>query len=231
MLLIHSAILIFFVTCFSGYPLHVQHQILERSLKQYGKNIWDQALVYSHFSLHDTSLLENPIKGHASFFDYCLSHATLVLAAAPLSMGLLTHACPPEWHPASVELKKACRLAADICNQNGVDLPTMAVLFALTNPQIPTTILGIGCIEEVKTAHSIALRCRDINSLSMSHSDILRHVLSEEEWKAMEMIRDPVGGPFAKVWKNGLYQWDGVQIAQDFWNLLPDQKTVPWQRH
>jgi Aldo/keto reductase family len=203
---------------------------LERSLEQYGKNIWDQSLVYSHYNLHDTSLLDDPIGRHVSFLDYCLMHRTLVLAAAPLSMGLLTHACPPEWHPASVELKEACLLAADICDQNGVHLPTIAIVFALTNPQIPTTILGMGRIEEVKTVHSIALRCRDINSLNISHNDILRRVLSNAERKALEMIRDPVKGPFAKVWKNGLHHWDGVQIAQDFWNLLPGRKVVHWQR-
>jgi Aldo/keto reductase family len=203
---------------------------LERSLQQYGKNIWDQSLVYSHYNLHDTSLLDDPIDGHPSYFDYCLEHQILVLAAAPLSMGLLTHASPPEWHPASVELKKACHLASDICDQNGVDLPTLAILFALTNPRIPTTILGMGCIEEAKTVHSIALRCRDIASLSWSRKEILDSVLSDAERKVLELIRDPVGGPFATVWQNDLYQWNGVQIARDFWELLPDQKVEHWQR-
>lgn len=203
---------------------------MERSLQLYGKNIWDQSLVYSHYNLHDTSLLDNPIDEHVSFLDYCLKHQALVVVAAPLSMGLLTRTSLPEWHPASVELKEACRLAADICDQNGVDLPTLAILFVLTNPQIPMTILGMGCIQDVKIVHTIALRCHDIKSLSLSHHDILRLVLTEAEMKALQVIRDPITGPFAAVWKNGSYQWDGVHIAQEFWKLLPDREVVHWQR-
>jgi hypothetical protein len=188
--------------------------------------------VYSHYNLHDTSLLDKPINVNLSFFDYSVKRHTLVSAAAPLSMGLLTRAGPPEWHPASDELRQACHLAADICDQNGVDISTIALLFALSNPKIATTVLGMSCIEEVKAVHTIALRCKNCKSFSLSHNEVLLKVLSEAERKALEIIRDPVSGPFAALWKNGLYQWDGIQIAQNFWKLQPEKRVVHWQsRH
>ena len=213
-----------------GYPLSVQHQILERSLQQYGKNIWDQALVYSHYNLHDTSLLHKPIHGNLSFLDYCRNRQVLVLSAAPLSMGLLTRAGPPEWHPASIELKEACQLAADICHRNDVDISTIALLFALTNPKIPTTVLGMSCIQEVKAVHAIALRCKDSNSLEFSHDEILRNVLSASEKKALDLIEDPISGPYSKLWRDGSYQWDGIHLAQEFWKLLLNRSVIQWQK-
>ncbi|GAX14232.1 hypothetical protein FisN_1Hh424 [Fistulifera solaris] len=32
----------------TGYPLHVQHLVLQRSMEQFGENIWDQSLTYCH---------------------------------------------------------------------------------------------------------------------------------------------------------------------------------------
>ena len=51
-----------------------------------------------------------------------------MMAAAPLSMGLLAHNPPTFWHPASDALKEACRDAANIAKKNGVDLPMLAIL-------------------------------------------------------------------------------------------------------
>jgi hypothetical protein len=198
-------------------------------LQEYKKNIWDQSLTYGHYNLHDTSLLTNPIGGHASFFDYCWKQEIVVLAAAPLSMGLLTCKGPPEWHPAPSELKQACHLATDICQQNGVDISTLALLFTLSNPQIPTTILGMCCIDEVKTVHSITVRLLEHIPSTLSHEEILRNVLSANERKALESIRDIIDGPFAALWNNGLYQWEGVQAAHDFWKLLPHVQVTNWQ--
>jgi Aldo/keto reductase family len=218
----------------TGYPLSVQHQILERSWIEYGRNIWDQSLSYSHFNLHDASLLQNPINDNgASFAQYCQQNKIMVLAAAPLSMGLLTNRGPPEWHPASLELKIACRNAVDLCHQHDVDISTLSLLFALSQQQIPTTILGMSTVEEVKAVHSIALRFVGIDTATgavVPQGTILNQILSTKEKRALDILRDPEHGPFADVWKSGFYQWDGIDIAHNFWKLVPEQQIVDWHK-
>lgn len=42
-------------------------------------------------------------------------------------MGLLTNNGPPEWHPASTELKELCKKAAKICREANVELGKLAM--------------------------------------------------------------------------------------------------------
>lgn len=151
----------------------------------------------------------------------------LLLAAAPLSMGLLTKRKPPQWHPASSELKEACAQAARICEKHGVNISTLALLVAMSNPKIPCTILGMRSVDEVKLNHSVALRFCGVKSTEQE--DILKEVLSNEERKVRELLQDPVDGPFASVWINGKYKWDGVEEARNFWKQLNDKRAVNWQ--
>ena len=210
----------------TGYPLEVQHQILQRSLEEFGRNIWDQSLTYGHYNLHDQSLIQSPISmaGAAddgatacSFANYCRDQNIALLAAAPLSMGLLTHRGPPAWHPASGELKQACARAAEICQQHHVNVSTLALLVALSHPgTIPCTVLGMGTVQEVKANHAVALRFAGLPDGLTSQDEILQRVLSANETKVWNLLRDPVNGPFASVWKNGTYKWDGVEQAHQF---------------
>lgn len=156
-----------------------------------------------------------------------------VLAAAPLSMGLLTNRGPPEWHPASPDLQLACRRAAEICQQHHVDISTLAILFALSNSKIPTTVVGMSTIEEVKAVHNIALRFLNVDTTSLipfSQNEMLQRILSTDERNVLDVLQDRVDGPFASVWLNGSYQWDGIAIAHEFWQLVPEQPVVDWQK-
>lgn len=215
----------------TGYPLTVQHQIMEASLKRFGVNLFDQSLTYCHFNLHDTSLLSRHLPGiETSFFDYCREQKTAVLVAAPLSMGLLTRQGPPQWHPASPELKEACRAASDLCDSYGIDISKLALLFALSNPHLPCTILGMKNVEEVKLARSIAHRFDDLDWLLMfTQERVLDKVLDDNEKECLRAIRDPVNGPFAEVWKSGLYRWNGVEESRVFWSQVENASTKPWQ--
>jgi len=229
----------------TGYPLEVQHQLFEVTLERFGDApIWDQALTYCHYSLHDTSLLTTHCFGPSktlSFAEYCEQQQGIpMLAAAPLGMGLLTKQGPPQsWHPASSELRGACRQAASICRDAGVDIATLAILFALSQPRIPCTILGIKNVEEVKFVQDVACRLVSIDddevlSTLMSQEDMLSKVLTSSEREALDKLRDPVDGPFASVWKNGKYQWDGVELARNFWDEVkatasPNLKVDKWQ--
>ena len=205
----------------TGYPLEVQHQILCQSMEKFGTNIWDQALVYSHFNLHDTSLVDSKWfrQQSLSFADYCRDNCITLITAAPLSMGLLTQLGPPLWHPAGEELQVACRHAAQICASHLVDLAHLALLFALSEPCLPCTILGMKSVAQVRTVQDVAARVTQATDTT-SQSTILDQILTQSEKAAYKLLRDREHGPFANVWKTGMYQWDGVQAANAFWKLL-----------
>jgi L-galactose dehydrogenase len=236
----------------TGYPLHVQRQILDRSLRVFQRNIWDQSLVYSHYNLHDTSLYyppASPRRGHrssdgesakggddvedSSFAAYCSSHKIRVMTAAPLSMGLLTKAGPPPWHPASDELKEACRAAAHICEGHGVDVSELAMLFALSHPSNFCTILGMKSVPQVQAAARAAARITSVllsqeNENAPCCDDTLWRVLTDTEREVYAALKNPVNGPFARVWKDGSYRWDGVRCARYFWKHEVGIDQEPW---
>jgi aryl-alcohol dehydrogenase-like predicted oxidoreductase len=66
-----------------------------------------------------------------------------VIKASPLSMGLLSSRGTPDWHPASTELKAACKPAADFCAQQGYPIEKLAIQFSTSlNPRIATTLFS-----------------------------------------------------------------------------------------
>jgi aryl-alcohol dehydrogenase-like predicted oxidoreductase len=213
----------------TGYPLAVQHQILVRSKETFGRNIWDQSLTYGHFNLFSTRLSE-PVG--SSFADYCHTEKISLQAAAPLALGLLSgRAAVPDWHPAPDELKEACRKATDVCRRHyAVEIVTLALIFAFSHPGIPCTVLGLKSGDEVRTAARVARRCAvaATDFPSKSHAEILRQILTAQEWKAFEFLRDSECGPFAAIWRKRLNRWDGVQQASDFWKKL-DIHLERWQ--
>lgn len=216
----------------TGYPLCVQYQILQRSLETHGPSIWDQSLVYGHFNMHDTSLFSRLLANNSngrSFFEFCDNQTMTLMAAAPLSMGLLTKDGPPEWHPATKALKDACREAASICSTYNVDIATLAIIKALSDPRIPCTLLGMKNVEQVKAAVEVAGRFRTVDRGTRDPKEILKHVLTKDESKVMEILEDPTSGPFAIVSTTGEYQWDGVQQAIDFWKTVDGVETEAWQ--
>ena len=239
----------------TGYPLQVQHEILCRVQEQYGgvggQVVFDQALTYGHYNMHDTSLFTQPIPtmdsendtnsdgGHdKSFYNYCHDQSLPLMAAAPLSMGLLTHSTPPFWHPASKELQDACQEAAQICKDHHVDFPTLATVFALScfskgagrdgerneflyHP-LPCTLIGMSTRKEVDNAVACAKRFSMENDVEGAS----RSIWTEGEEKVLSILQDEENGPFALVWKNNKYQWDGVREADKFWEQIPGGKEA-----
>ena len=57
---------------------------------------------------------------------------------------------PQAWHPASEDLKAACRKAAARAAERGVDLPTLAIKAAVQEPRIATSLVGFCRAEEVR---------------------------------------------------------------------------------
>jgi len=213
----------------TGYPLEVQHQILQATMKQYGANIWDLSLVYSHYNLHDTSLFTHRFIEGKSFAEYCGENAIVLLAAAPLSMGLLTHDEPPHWHPASAALKEACKKAASICESRGINISTIAIVVAMSNPTIPCTLLGMKDKHQVTLAVDAANRFCNVSENETDQTVILKQVLTADEHAAWLLLSDVKASPFSALWGNGQYRWDGVNEAQKFWKQIEGAKATHWQ--
>jgi L-galactose dehydrogenase len=118
----------------SGLPLKIYRDVIAQS-------DLDVILSYCHYTLQDDTLL--------SLIPELQAQDIGIINAAPLSMGLLSGAEPPSWHPASPELKAACARAAEHCRSRGMDLATLATQFAIANPDIATTLIGMGDTEQV----------------------------------------------------------------------------------
>ncbi|KAI8323052.1 Aldo/keto reductase, partial [Martensiomyces pterosporus] len=82
----------------SGYPLEVLLRIAE--IQQERSSPLDVVLSYCSYNLHCQRLAEYVPKLRAA-------GVKTVIAASPLSMGLLSSDTTPEWHPAKPELKAA----------------------------------------------------------------------------------------------------------------------------
>ena len=50
------------------------------------------------------------------FYLYFLKRTDVgIINGSPISMGLLTNRGPPAWHPATQEIREACKQAAEYC--------------------------------------------------------------------------------------------------------------------
>ncbi len=102
----------------------------------------DTILSYCRYELNDSSLEE--------LIPYLKKRQVGIINASPLGMGLLTERGTPAWHPASDELKKTCARAAVHCRSKGVDIAQLAMQFALSNPNLATTLVGTANPENLR---------------------------------------------------------------------------------
>ena len=77
----------------TGLPLGIFTYVLDRV----PPGTVDVILSYCHYCINDSTLED--------MIPYLKSKGVGIINAAPLAMGLLTESGPPEWHPASPELK------------------------------------------------------------------------------------------------------------------------------
>ncbi|PWN26511.1 Aldo/keto reductase [Jaminaea rosea] len=154
----------------SGYPLPVLLRLVRLVAAKYPKSGGlDVVLSYSNHTLHSDILTPylDLFKGSTP------TGGPIVFNASPFSMGLLTDAGPPGWHPAREELKEACREAGRrIRGQEGeATLAKTALLYGIrgaeTSAKQPTpdggadeglsgvrlrTLLGMSSPEQVQDA-------------------------------------------------------------------------------
>ncbi|HLH81078.1 MAG TPA: aldo/keto reductase [Chthonomonas sp.] len=112
----------------TGYPLYIFRYVLPRAKV-------DTVLSYCRYTLCNTDL--------ESLLPWFQEQKLGIVNASPLAMGLLTDAGPPNWHPASEALRMAAAQAAAFCREKGKDLAELALQFALANPAIHVTLVGM----------------------------------------------------------------------------------------
>lgn len=130
----------------TGLPLKALGAVAERTDV-------DTILSYCHYTLHDNTL--------ADLLPFMGAKQVGVISASPLAMGLLTQQGPPSWHPAPPEVKAACERARAFCQTRNADLAQLALQWALANPHVATTLVGMASAENVRKNVAWAQSCVD----------------------------------------------------------------------
>jgi len=151
----------------TGYPIAAQRDLIERSPVELSSS-----LVYCHYSLHDSTLIDS------GFLDFLEARGLGCVNASPLAMGLFAPAGPPDWHPALQcqpnYIVNNARRARKYCRDEGVDIARLAMNFTLRQPRLTTTLVS---------APDAAQMQRNIDVLHQKLTDkeelVLKHVLTE----------------------------------------------------
>lgn len=122
----------------TGLPLGIFTYVLDRV----PPGTVDVILSYCHYSINDSTLED--------LLPYLKSKGVGVISASPLAMGLLTENGPPEWHPASAELKVACQSAAAFCKEKGKNISKLALQYSLLNKDISSVLVGMNSVKQVE---------------------------------------------------------------------------------
>lgn len=111
----------------TGLPMKAFRYVAERVAV-------DTILSYCHYELNDTALID--------LVPFLEDKGIGIISASPLGMGLLSNRGTPTWHPATDDVKAACRSAAEHCRSRGHSIEKLAVQFAVREPTITTTLVG-----------------------------------------------------------------------------------------
>ncbi|PNY10385.1 L-galactose dehydrogenase-like protein, partial [Trifolium pratense] len=178
----------------TGLPLEVFTYVLDRV----PPGTLDVILSYCHHSINDSTLED--------IVPYLKSKGVGIISASPLAMGLLTEAGPPEWHPASPELKQtlnknlslhvmitpqsqrslnsACRAAATYCKENGKNISKLALQYSLLNKEITSVLVGMKSVEQVEenVAAARELTASGIDEEALSEVGAILKPVKNQSW-------------------------------------------------
>ncbi|XP_068656483.1 L-galactose dehydrogenase [Aristolochia californica] len=162
----------------TGLPLTVFTYVLDRV----PPGSVDVILSYCHYSINDSALED--------LLPYLMNKGVGVISASPLAMGLLTENGPPEWHPASAQLKSACQAAGQLCRKKGKNISKIALQYSLANEKISSVLVGMNSVKQVEENVAAALEL-----MSMGRD--------EETQKEVVAILEPVKN---QTWPSGNQQ-------------------------
>ncbi|KAK9163508.1 hypothetical protein Syun_004410 [Stephania yunnanensis] len=145
----------------SGLPLEVFSYVIDRV----APGSVDVILSYCHYGINDDTL--------EGMLPYLKSKGVGVISASPLAMGLLTDNGPPEWHPASAELKSACKAASAHCREKGKNISKLAMQYSLSNKDISTVLVGMNSVKQVEENVAAVV---ELATLGRREEEILQEV-------------------------------------------------------
>ncbi|XP_020571056.1 L-galactose dehydrogenase-like [Phalaenopsis equestris] len=160
----------------TGLPLGIFTYVLDRV----PMGSVDVILSYCHYGVNDSTL--------ADLIPYLKSKGVGVISASPLAMGLLTESGPPDWHPASPELKSACRAAAVHCKEKGKNISKLALQYSLMNKDISTVLVGLTSAAQVEDNVGSALELSEVG-------------IDQETLQEVEALLEPVKN---ETWPSGI---------------------------
>jgi len=158
----------------TGLPVKSLQYVMDRVQP----GVVDVVLSYCHYCLNDASL--------AQHIPYFKEKQLGIINASPLSMGLLTPPGPPTWHPAPPEVKAACAAAAQYCTAEGFDIANLALQFAVKNPDIATTLVGMSTCDIVRS--NIATTLEALNLSQQQSEGLAEH--SSQQRKAESVLQE-----------------------------------------
>ena len=120
----------------SGYPLAALEEIA-------GAAPLDAVLSYCNGNLISRGLFRTLLPD-------CAARDQAVINASTLHMGVLTEAGPPDWHPAPVAVRDTGQAIARLCAERGTSVTEFALRYALAQPGIPCTLVGVRSAEEIE---------------------------------------------------------------------------------
>ncbi|KAJ8460649.1 hypothetical protein OPV22_033575 [Ensete ventricosum] len=99
-------------------------------------------------------------------------------------MCLLTDNGPPEWHPASLEFKDACRDAAAHCKEKGKNISKVALQYSLMNKEIATKLVGMNSPKQVEenVASALGLSSLGIDQELLHEVEIILEPVKNQTW-------------------------------------------------
>jgi len=147
----------------TGYPLRALTRIAEAVPV-------DTILTYCRYNLMITDMDDflTPL---------ALERDIGLINASVLNMGILTERGAPDWHPAPSLVREAGKRAVGLCRQRCVNLPAIAIRFALDHPCVSSTLVGMSSVQHVYETID-ALATRFDNELMEEIRAILKPVLN-----------------------------------------------------
>ncbi|KAL2740807.1 L-galactose dehydrogenase-like [Vespula squamosa] len=167
----------------TSYPLSVLKECIEQS----NINI-ACVLTYTRFTLLDDTLMQ--------FISFFKKYNIGIINAALLAMGLLTNDGPPDWHPASKEVKKICKDVAQYCKDNDVEISKLAVWYAMQYEDTTTNLVGIQNMQQLRM-----------------NLNILRNGITKKEQAILKIIEDKYLSQIK------CKHWEGKEI-ETYWQAM-----------
>jgi len=158
----------------TGYPIHLLAEVLDAFDV-------DAVLSYCHYNLMNTTMNEILIP-------VAQRKNVGVMNASTLHMGVLTKGGEQAWHPAPKRVLETGRRVTEYCEEQGASITELALQFALQNPYVATTFVGMRTRDEVDQNVSVVGTEPDPELLS-----------------AVQKMIEPV---FNVAWKTGLPEND-----------------------